>query len=78
MPIEDVIERPLYLILALVVVVIVIPVAAGVSIVGTSASAGLISMNTTIASFMPLFGVGLAIGLTLAFIGLITRLRNSV
>jgi len=74
----DVIERPLYVIIALVVIVIVLPVVAGISLVGSAASAGLVSMNATIASFMPIFGLGVAIGLLFMFIALATVLKNKV
>lgn len=74
---ETIIEHPLYLILALVVVIIVIGTVAGISLIGASASAGLISMNATVAAFMPLFGVGLAIGLVIAFIGLVRRFKHA-
>lgn len=48
---EEIITRPLYAALALLVLFIVIPVFAGISTVGTSASAGLVSMSATLADF---------------------------
>ena len=59
----DIITRPLYACLALLVLFIVIPVFAGIGTVGTSASAGLMSMQSTLADFTPealkkIFGLG--------------------
>ena len=73
---EEVITRPLFILLSLLVIFIVIPVFAGISTVGTSASAGLISMSTTLAAFTPIFGIGLAIGLIVLFLALATVLRK--
>ena len=47
----------------------VIPIFAGM--VGSgSASVGLVSMSNTMASFAPIYGIGLAIGLLVMFFGL--------
>jgi len=54
-------------IIGLIVIVIILPVVAKMSILGSSASAGLISMQTTIIDFTPLYGVGIAIALLGAF-----------
>ena len=60
---------PLFALLALAIQFIVIPIFAGMG-VGTSASVGLISMSNTMASFSPIYGVGLAIGMLVMFFGL--------
>lgn len=74
---ENIISSPLYTILALVVAIVVLSIAATIVVIGSSSSAGLISMRTTISAFGALFGVGLAIGLTLGFLGLVRALKKS-
>ena len=75
---EEIITRPLYAALALLVLFIVIPVFAGISTVGTSASAGLVSMSSTLADFTPVYGIGLAIGMIMMFLALATILKRAV
>jgi len=75
---EEIITRPLYAALALLVLFIVIPVFAGISTVGTAASAGLMSMSTTLADFTPVYGIGLAIGMIMMFLALATILKRGV
>jgi len=75
---EEIITRPLYAALALLVLFIVIPVFAGISTVGTAASAGLISMSSTLADFTPVYGIGLAIGMIMMFLALATVLKRGV
>jgi hypothetical protein len=60
---------PLFALLALAIIFVVIPIFAGM--VGSgSASVGLVSMSNTMASFAPIYGIGLAIGLLVMFFGL--------
>jgi len=60
---------PLFALLALAIMFVVIPIFA--TMVGSgSASSGLVSMSNTIASFSPIYGIGLAIGLLVMFFGL--------
>lgn len=60
---------PLFALLALAIMFVVIPIFAGM--VGTgSASSGLVSMSDTLASFSPIYGIGLAIGMLVMFFGL--------
>jgi hypothetical protein len=60
---------PLFALLALAIQFIVIPIFS--SMVGSgSASSGLVSMSNTLASFSPIYGVGLAIGMLVMFFGL--------
>ena len=61
---------PLFAILALSIMFVVIPIFASMSGVGTSASAGLMSMSGTLASFSPIYGIGLAIGTLVLFFSL--------
>jgi len=75
---EEIITRPLYAALALLVLFIVIPVFAAISTVGSSASAGLMSMSATLASFTPIFGIGLAIGMVMMFLALAAVLKRGV
>jgi len=75
---EEIITRPLYAALALLVLFIVIPVFAGISTVGTAASAGLMSMQQTLADFTPVYGIGLAIGMIMMFLALAAILRRGV
>ena len=75
---EEIITRPLYAVLALLVLFIVIPVFAGISTVGTAASAGLVSMGSTLADFTPVYGIGLAIGMIMMFLALATILKRAV
>lgn len=60
---------PLFALLALAIMFVVVPIFAGM--VGTgSASSGLVSMSNTLASFSPIYGIGLAIGMLVMFFGL--------
>lgn len=59
---------PLFALLALCIQFIVIPIFAGM-IGSGSASSGLMSMSDTIASFTPIYGIGLAIGMLVMFFG---------
>jgi len=60
---------PLFALLALAIQFIVIPIFASMAGSG-SASVGLESMGETLASFAPIYGVGLAIGMLVMFFGL--------
>jgi len=75
---EEVITRPLYAALALLVLFIVIPIFAGISMVGTAASAGLISMSLTLAAFTPVYGIGLAVGMVMMFLALATIMKRNI
>lgn len=75
---EEVITRPLYAALALLVLFIIIPVFAGISTVGPHASAGLISMSSTISDFTPVYGIGLAIGMIMMFLALATVMKRGI
>jgi hypothetical protein len=61
---------PLFALIAFAVLFVVIPVFASMSAVGTSASSGLMSMTGTLASFSPVYGIGLAIGILVMFFSL--------
>ena len=61
---------PLFALISFAVLFVVIPVFASMSAVGTSASAGLMSMSGTLASFSPVYGIGLAIGVLVMFFSL--------
>ena len=75
---EEIITRPLYAALALLVIFIILPVFAGISTVGSAASAGLLSMSSTLADFTPVYGIGLAIGMIMMFLALATILKQGV
>ena len=75
---EEIITRPLYAALALLVIFIILPVFAGISTVGSAASAGLLSMSATLADFTPVYGIGLAIGMIMMFLALATILKKGV
>lgn len=55
----------LTLIIGVVIIVVVLPIFA--SMVTTAASLGVISMQTTIVQFMPIFGIGAALAILGAF-----------
>ena len=70
---------PLFALLALAIMFVVIPIEQAkngysgnfAGMVGAgSASSGLVSMSNTLASFSPIYGIGLAIGLLVMFFGL--------
>jgi len=61
---------PLFAVLSLAIMFVVIPIFASMSGVGTSASAGLMSMSGTLASFSPIYGIGLAVGTLVLFFSL--------
>jgi hypothetical protein len=61
---------PLFALIAFAVLFVVIPVFASMSAVGSSASSGLMSMSGTLASFSPVYGIGLAIGILVMFFSL--------
>lgn len=67
----EIFGKPLYLTLALVIVIVILPLFAAISTVGTAGSAGFISMQTTITQFMPIFGIGIAVGFIMLFIKLV-------
>jgi len=52
---------PLFVVLSLTIMFGVIPILASMSGVGTSASAGMMSMLGTLASFSPIYGIDLAV-----------------
>jgi hypothetical protein len=68
---------PLFALLALAIILqeaeqtpwvnVVIPIFAGMLTGNASASVGLMSMSNTMASFAPIYGIGLAIGLLVMF-----------
>ena len=57
--------RLLTLVIGVVIIVVALPIFA--SMVSASASAGIISMQTTIVQFMPIFGIGAALAILGAF-----------
>lgn len=61
---------PLFALLALAIMFVVIPIFAGMVGAG-SASQGLVSMSNTLASFSPIYGIGLAIGMLVTHRGLL-------
>lgn len=61
---------PLFALLALSIMFVVVPIFASMSGVGASASAGLMSMSGTLASFSPIYGIGLGVGMLVLFFSL--------
>lgn len=60
--------QPMYLLIGLAVGLAVVAVVAGLSVLPTGASAGLISATTEIISFLVVIGLGVAVGfLEIAF-----------
>ena len=57
--------RLLTLVIGVVIIVVALPIFA--SMVSSSASAGIVSMQTTIVQFMPIFGIGAALAILGAF-----------
>jgi len=57
--------RLLTLVIGVVIIVVALPIFA--SMVSSAASAGIISMQTTIVQFMPIFGIGAALAILGAF-----------
>ena len=55
--------RPMWLLIGLAIGLAVVAVVAGLSILPTGASAGLISATTQIVAFLGLIGLGIAVGL---------------
>ncbi|NVM21778.1 MAG: hypothetical protein HWN68_08360 [Desulfobacterales bacterium] len=60
----------LSLVIGVVIIVVALPILA--AMLSASASAGVISMQTTIVNFMPIFGIGAALAILGAF-GLYTK-----
>lgn len=55
--------RPMWMLIGLAIALAVIGVVAGLSILPTGASAGLISATTEIVAFLAIIGLGIAVGL---------------
>lgn len=55
--------QPMWLLIGLAIALAVIAVVAGLSILPTGASAGLISATTEIVAFLAIIGLGIAVGL---------------